>query len=1448
MTTLVCVGDDTDMEDIHADVVIVMEAVLRKRSASHDRLCAALVVCRRLPFFDGALVKLESISRESEAKWAVDSVRSRLCSALPGSAHEVAAELGITPEQGTVVRYVLAGMPVAQAVRQIEESRRPSSATTATRWMAVTAPLLADWLLRDRTDPDPRSDLDVRAYLDRLTRHCEQSPGWFPEGLRFVDVLQRVTVHPPQREDDRGSAPAEADDVGTPVKGAQDSYTGPSRMPWRAAIDQFRHVLLVGEAGSGKSWAVRSRCLQLARQRAERKPDSPIPVLILAPKLEEVLAEDHRCGRRAPLPELIAAAMPDEVAADDRCVDLVRRLLLERAPVELLIDGYDELRDEKPLLAQRLDRITELLSPRTGNLVLTSRPATVPQHRFARQITTCMLRSFAERERLHFVEIWFAGSPEVGRRIQRLIRERRLDFLRTPLLLALFCTAAGGAATPPQSEYDLWYRALLRLASDEDRYDQVSEGSEKVRLRLQVLKNVAALFHDERGLLDAVPVSVVEDALGATSPWADLGRVTTCDTVVEDLVATGIVRKALLGPAQCLEFLHSAIRDYLIADALAADGSWADHVWRVWSQPEWEPVIGYVGALVADPDPLLLALEHHYDDDPLNAARFTAGRVLAVSAAAASPVRRSRVRDELLLMLGSFDPIDRNRSAQLLAGLQDPETAQLLRDLVHPAAPSHVITAALTAIAGGASARSLDALTNCARDGDFTIGEREAAVESLAETGSAHALRLLGALADDSGAAPAVRACAAFSALRLFGDDGLTRRLLQQSDERSRSCRWSLAERMVRGEMGRPLIAEVRAGRLRVQDAYCRALLLSVDGPTEESVTALAEALPPDDVVDTCARAVEAVRAALAVDPLVATCARFVLDQGRSPLLRWHMAQLILGAEELSAAALWNKFTSQFSASATALVVDFLVEETVRLPEPFGDRLAADIADGLFGGSAADAFAKYRAVAELEGDAPEPPAPEQDAAPPPAPEQETLSLEKVLTNSAPTRSQYQLLRELRRMIPRHGNVRELAASLTHAVTTTEAADWIDAQPAMAPTAEMRLVAALRHSAASFTLARLRARWPGRHNLVGVTRPSLEHGYLDARAEAALLAGDLDEAATLALASIGACQGERRLPAPEAYATLFAAGGSPSGVHAAYRKVSNYLASREVNTVPSVLLSAWRAAAAVQYEQVKQQLGMLPAYVLAVDAEAAGLGYCAGLRTEDAFDSVISWAGCRRASALLTALTHFRNSPLVAERLTSAIGLADRRAAALADRWPDPRLSSPGQGGVPRWTDTLLQVAARLLYEGRSATAAEIYAAAVAEEPTNPTLVNNLGFCQMPDDPDMAMETLERAATLFVQPFGVNVANRMLLHSTRGDARAVLALGEDYYQRGIRDSGRPYLWEMDDPRQLHVYEDTLDYIIEMARRAAFQLDLPDVVEEWERRHRVQHPREQAPEER
>ncbi|MFM9588681.1 NACHT domain-containing protein [Streptomyces scabiei] len=1440
-------GDDTDMEDIHADVVIVMEAVLRKRSASHDRLCAALVACRRLPFFDSALVKLESISRESEAKWAVDSVRSRLRSALPGSAHELAAELGITTEQGTVVRYVLTGMPVAQAFMQIEESRRPTSATTATRWMAVTAPLLADWLLRDRTDPDPQSDLDVRAYLDRLTRHCEQSPGWFPEGLRFVDVLQRVTVHPPQREDDRGSAPAEADDVGTPVKGAQDSYTGPSRMPWRAAIDQFRHVLLVGEAGSGKSWAVRSRCLQLARQRAERKPDSPIPVLILAPKLEEVLAEDHRCGRRAPLPELIAAAMPDEVAADDRCVDLVRRLLLERAPVELLIDGYDELRDEKPLLAQRLDRITELLSPRTGNLVLTSRPATVPQHRFARQITTCMLRSFAERERLHFVEIWFAGSPEVGRRIQRLIRERRLDFLRTPLLLALFCTAAGGMATPPESEYDLWYRALLRLASDEDRYDQVSEGSEKVRLRLQVLKNVAALFHDERGLLDAVPVSVVEDALGATSTWADLGRVTACDTVVEDLVATGIVRKALLGPAQSLEFLHSAIRDYLIADVLAADGSWADHVWRVWSQPEWEPVIGYVGALVADPDPLLLALEHHYDDDPLNAARFTAGRVLVVSAAAASPVRRSRVRDELLLMLGSLDLIDRNRSAQLLAGLQDPETAQLLRDLVHPAAPSAVITAALTAIAGGASERSLDALTNCVRDDDFTIGEREAAVESLAETGSELALRLLGDLADDPEVAPAVRACAAFSALRLFGDDGLARRLLQQSDEQSRSCRWSLAERTVRGEAGRPLIAEVRAGRLEVQDAYCRALLLSVDGLTEEAVEALAEALPRDDVMDTCARAVEVVRAALAADPLVATSARFLLNENRSPLQRWRMAQLVLSSEELRAATLWNTFTSQFTAAATAHVVDFLVLETVSLPAPLGDRLAADIADGLFGGSAADALAKYRAVSEREADTPAPSAPRQDVTPS-APEQETPSLEKALSTSVPMQSQYRLLRELRRTIPRDGGVRELAASLTHAVTTTEAANWIDAQPAMAPTAEKRLVAALRHSAASFTLARLRARWPGRHNEVGVTRPSLEHGYLDARAEAALLAGDLDEAATLALASIGACQGERRLPTPEAYATLFAAGGSPNRAYAALLKVSNYLASRETNTVPSILLSAWRAAALTQYAQVRQQLGVLPEYVLAVDAEAAGLGYCAGLLDEDAFDSVISWAGCRRTSALLTTLTHFVNSQLVSGRITSAIGLADRRAAALADRWPDPGLSSPGQGGVPRWTDTLLRVAARLLYEGKFAAAVEIYAAAVEEEPTNPTLVNNLGFCRMPDEPDSAMETLEHAASLFVQPFGVNVANRMLLYSVRGNARAVLALGEDYYQRGIRDTGSPYLWEMDDPRQLREYPDSLDYIIELARRAAFQLDLPDVVKEWERRHHVHHPREQSPEER
>jgi hypothetical protein len=143
-------------------------------------------------------------------------------------------------------------------------------------------------------------------------------------------------------------------------------------------------------------------------------------------------------------------------------------------------------------------------------------------------------------------------------------------------------------------------------------------------------------------------------------------------------------------------------------------------------------------------------------------------------------------------------------------------------------------------------------------------------------------------------------------------------------------------------------------------------------------------------------------------------------------------------------------------------------------------------------------------------------APEERAAPQAEPD---LDLDTVLKARLEPVLQYQLLRALRRTIPPTGELRDLANWLTHVVATSGATEWIDGQPSVAPLVESRLLHS-KHPNARNALAGLRARWPARHHEAADTAWSFSRSLLDARAEAALHSDDLNEAATMALASIG----------------------------------------------------------------------------------------------------------------------------------------------------------------------------------------------------------------------------------------------------------------------------------------------------------------------------------------
>lgn len=849
-------------------------------------------------------------------------------------------------------------------------------------------------------------------------------------------------------------------------------------------------------------------------------------------------------------------------------------------------------------------------------------------------------------------------------------------------------------------------------------------------------------------------------------------------------------------------------------------------------------MIGATGTFLAEPDVLIRELEIRFSDDPLNAARFTAGLVLAAGACV-SEDKRERIRDELLMLLCSNDAIDRSRSAILLSSMKDPRTIGLVRNLLHPSLPTHVITAALRAIAGSPTPESLEALIDCARRDDFTPDERESAVDALAETTSRAALDALESLAADERAHPVVRAAAALHALRSFDSSTAVRQLLVSADDNARTSQRELAERVLRHtDTALSLAEEIAAGALEPSDPYSAALILAVDpSATEHGEKYLVRGLPGNAAVDATAAAVESLRSAARQDPLLVVLARYILDPTAPTELRWHMVRSVTAEETPTLVGAWEAFARDLTKNALVHVGQFLLEETDRLPEDFGEMLCSAIDRGVFGplvqalrvpGRASLAEHRQAVVAdpneETSGPEPEPPAPDADSVALP-------SLNQVLNSAYPQARRYQLLRAVRRAIPANGPDRSDSAVLTTVMAVGNVTDWIDAQPRVAPLAESRLVAG-PHSSTDVELARLRAKWPERQEEVAHTRAPFSPQVLDARAEAALLSGDLDEAATMALASIGARQTEGYEPTMDSVSALFAAGATSGRTWSTHRQVRAYL-ERVPQGYRREILSGWLAAANSDFSEVDRVLKRLPAFTRSLP-DVAGLRLAVGVSDAEALEHVVSWAGCMRAAVLLQAVRQFEVNAAVAIRLDSARAALTRQANALFTSWPPVMLDAPSNQGTPKWSWMLVEIAATHLMRGRADIAAAIYESVVAESPDNARFLNNLGFCQVPLDRDLALRTLDRAAELFAVPFAVNVANRMLLHLLNGNAKAALEIGDDYYRRGTPTTPGSWLWNMDDPKVLEADIDEQAYILELGQRAAVRLGEYDLAEVWKRR--------------
>ena len=332
---------------------------------------------------------------------------------------------------------------------------------------------------------------------------------------------------------------------------------------------QYRHFLIVGGPGTGKSTFTRYAALNTLDDEMGRLP------LHLQLKDFGSWLEDHK-GKQ---PDLLCRWAAEQLASYDLS-KLAERL--GRGRVTWLLDGLDEIFNQSIRLraAAIIGAFTRHKDYGQDRLLITSRPHALEQSGVRKDLdleeTTAHIQALDGTDQRAFLLLWFRAlySDESEAKTyrddlwQKMNRNTNLRALRsTPLLLSMIATLYHLGKSLPERRADLYEKAVWNLLQRRYGPRGRTNGSEGlVREMRQALMKIARWIHTSGDVRNISERDLLRLLNEVESPgWRDWA---SADKIAVDLGAHSGLLTMSDGNFQ---FIHLGFQEFLTARAIAFD-------------------------------------------------------------------------------------------------------------------------------------------------------------------------------------------------------------------------------------------------------------------------------------------------------------------------------------------------------------------------------------------------------------------------------------------------------------------------------------------------------------------------------------------------------------------------------------------------------------------------------------------------------------------------------------------------------------------------------------------------------------------------------------------------------------------------------------------------------------------------------------------------------------